>query len=125
VLDSYAILGAGLGYYFIDGLELGIDYEAWSLGSPALHELAPEFRYVLHFVHTLKPYVGAFYGHAFVSDHADLDFLGVRAGLYYAPETARAYFGGGFVYEHLLDCGRDDVVQCGGTYPEASFAVSF
>ncbi len=125
VVDDYAIVGVGAGYYAIDGLELGIDYQAWTIGDPVLHEIAPEFRYVLHFVHTVKPYVGAYYGHAFVSGHRDLDRLGVRVGLYYAPETARAYFGGGFVYEHLLDCARDDIVQCDGSYPEASFAVSF
>jgi len=125
VVDDYAIVGIGAGYYALDGLELGIDYQAWTVGDPVLNEIAPEFRYVLHFVHTLKPYVGAYYGHAFVSGHPDLDRLGVRVGLYYAPETARAYFGGGVVYEHLLDCAHDDIVQCDGSYPEASFAVSF
>jgi hypothetical protein len=69
--------------------------------------------------------VGGFYRHTFVKGYADHDGIGVRAGLYYSPETARAYFGGGFVYEHLLDCARDELLQCDGAYPEASFGVSF
>jgi hypothetical protein len=123
--DSYVLVGGGVGYYVLDGFELGVDYQAWAFGDPTLHQLGPEVRYVLHFVHTVKPYVGGFYRHTFVKGYADHDGIGVRAGLYYSPETARAYFGGGFVYEHLLDCARDELLQCDGAYPEASFGVSF
>jgi hypothetical protein len=123
--DNYVLVGAGVGYYVVDGLELGVDYQAWVAGDPTLHQLGPEVRYVLQFVQTLKPYFGVFYRHTFVKGYVDLDGVGVRAGLYYAPETARAYFGGGFVYEHLVDCALDKLVHCDEAYPEASFGVSF
>ena len=34
VADDYLILGGGLGYFILDGLEVGLDYEAWFLGRP-------------------------------------------------------------------------------------------
>jgi hypothetical protein len=123
--DNYLLIGGGLGFYVVDGLELGFDYQAWASGSPSVQQFGPEIRYVLHFVETLKPYFGAFYRHSFVADHPDVDGIGFRAGLYYAPETARAYFGGGFVYERLIDCANDAQFQCDYAYPEASFGVSF
>ena len=123
--DNYVLIGGGVGYYVLDGFELGVDYQAWVVGDPTLHQLGPEVRYVLHFVQTVKPYVGVFYRHTFVKGYADLDGIGVRAGLYYSPETARAYFGGGFVYEHLFDCAREEFLDCDEAYPEASFGVSF
>jgi hypothetical protein len=123
--DNYVLIGGGVGYYVVDGFEVGLDYQAWAVGDPTLNQVGPELRYVLHFVHTVKPYLGAFYRHTFVKGYDDLDGVGVRAGLYYAPETARAYFGGGFVYEHVVDCAVEKLVDCDGAYPEASFGVSF
>ena len=121
--ETYLILGAGFGYFIIDGLELGLDYEAWILGSPVMHRLSPEARYVFHFVPILAPYVGLFYRHSFVAHEDDLDQLGMRVGAYYVPASGRMYIGGGVVYERLLACTPGVFVDCDVVYPEISFAI--
>src|SRR5262245_6040755 len=71
VSDTYLILGAGAGYFLVDGLELGLDYEAWILASPVFHRVSPETKYVFHMVPVIKPYVGVFYRHTFVTGGRD------------------------------------------------------
>jgi hypothetical protein len=125
VTDTYLILGAGVGYFLIDGLEVGLDYEAWILAEPVLNRLSPETRYVLHFVPTIKPYVGIFYRHTFVADYDDYDQVGGRLGVYIIPSRSRMFVGVGAVYERLLGCDDDDFLDCDEVYPELSFGVSF
>jgi hypothetical protein len=123
--DNYLIIGAGAGYYLVDGLEAGLDYEAWIGGSPVFHRLSPGLRYVLHMVPTIKPFVGAFYRHTFVNDIEDLNSVGARAGLYFAPPRSRTQIGGGAVYERLLSCDDSSIVQCDTVYPEIFVGVAF
>jgi hypothetical protein len=122
--DEYLLLGAGVGYYIVDGLELGLDYEAWLFGDPIVNRVSPGARYVFHFVPTVKPYVGTFYRHAFVSDDDDLDYAGARAGIYIVPPASRVSFGAGAAYERVLDCSEDLFVDCDSIYPELSFSFS-
>ena len=64
--DTYFIIGGGVGYYLLNGLEVGLDYEAWLFANPVIQRLSPEARYVFHMVPVLKPYVGTFYRRNFV-----------------------------------------------------------
>jgi len=121
--DQYMILGAGVGRYLVDGLELGLDYEAWLFGEPTLHRLSPELRYVLHFVPKLQPYVGVFYRHTFVNDYDDLDSVGARAGVIFAP--GRVVLGAGAVYERQLSCEDGQLLDCDDVYPELTVGVVF
>jgi hypothetical protein len=121
---SYLILGGGIGYFLLNGFEVGIDYEDWLLGEPIVHRLSPETRYVFHFVPTLKPYVGVFYRHTFVNDVADLDHLGARTGVLYVPPTGQFYLGGGAAYERLLNCKPGVLVDCNAVYPELLVGIS-
>ncbi len=123
--DTYFILGGGGGYYVLNGLELGLDYEAWLGGSPTLQRLSPEARFVFWFVPTLKPYAGFFYRHTFVSGYDGLNSLGGRVGLYYAPERSRMYLGGGAVYERYLGCTDSVLGDCDELYPELAIGASF
>jgi hypothetical protein len=124
--DEYLILGAGAGYFLVDGLEAGLDYEAWLFGSPVLNRLSPEVRYVFHMVPVIKPYVGGFYRHTFVSnDYKDLNSLGARLGLYYVPRGGGMYLGGGAVYERYLNCSSGEFVDCDDWYPEIFVGISF
>ena len=122
--DTYLILGAGVGYFLVDGLEIGADYEAWLFAEPVLQRLSPETRYVFHMVPVIKPYIGAFYRHTFVSDYDDLNSVGGRAGAYIIPRSSRMYFGAGAVYERTLDCSSSAFVDCDSVYPEVTIGVS-
>lgn len=123
--DDYLILGAGVGYFIVDGLEIGLDYEAWLIGSPVMNRISPETRYVFHMVKVVKPYVGAFYRHTFVSGFDDLDYIGARGGVYFAPPSGVFFAGGGIVYEHLLNCSDQLFVNCDEVYPEVFVGASF
>ena len=125
VTDTYFILGGGLGYFVLDGLEVGLDYEAWLFGTPVMQRLSPEIRYVFHMVPVVKPYVGFFYRHTFIKKYDDFDYLGGRVGVYVAPEQSRLYFGGGAVYEHMLSCTSDAFIDCDQWYPEVTIGVMF
>ena len=118
------ILGAGAGYYLVDGLELGLEGEYWIGADPSISKLSPQARYVLWFVPVLKPYVGAFYRHVFVgSPYDDIDSIGTRAGAFWVSGGG-SYFGGGVVYEQLVK-GCPEGWECASWYPELMISLSF
>lgn len=123
--DDYLILGAGVGYFVVDGLEIGLDYDAWLIGDPVMHRLSPETRYVFHFVEVVKPYIGVFYRHTFVGGYDDFDQIGARGGVYFAPRSGVFFVGGGAVYERLLDCSDGLIIDCDAVYPEVFVGASF
>jgi hypothetical protein len=122
--NSYLILGTGLGYYILSGLELGLDGAIWLFDSPTIGMITPQAKYVLEFVPVIKPYIGTFYRQYVVgSGIDDFDSAGGRAGVYFVPGSS-AYFGLGAVYEHLIEC-EDRILPCDAWYPEGTIAVSF
>jgi len=125
--DNYIILGAGVGYYVVQGLEIGIDIQHWFSGEPSITKLSPQIRYVFTQAEVIKPYVGAFYRRTYFGDVngfelEDQDSFGYRAGAYFSTNN-RVYIGGGIVYEEYKDCSR--FIECSSTYPEILFTVSF
>ena len=121
--DDYIILGAGYGYYLIDGLELGIDAQFWLNGDPSITKLSPQIKYVFTQPKTVKPYVGAFYRRTFTEGFEDLDSIGYRAGLYFMGQ-GNFFFGAGVVYEDYQDCSETVFTDCSNTYPEILFSFS-
>lgn len=122
--DHYFILGAGAGYYVIDGLETGLELEAWLGGEPGIHKISPEIRYVLHSVPSLKPYAGAFYLRTIIERLDDLDSVGFRVGAFLETGNG-SYLGVGVVHEIFLNCDKDVYSSCTETYPEIVFWLSF
>jgi hypothetical protein len=121
--EDWLILGLGFGGFVLDGLEAHLDTTFWVIGDPFMATLTPGVRYVLHFVPKVKPYIGAFYRHYFVSDnHLDTDAIGGRVGLNFMT-SPMSYFGAGLVYEHFLDA--DLFSDQDQFYPEITFAFSF
>ncbi len=120
--ETYLILGAGLGYYVIDGLAPGLSYDVWLLGDPTVHVLTPELTYVFHMVPHVKPYVGPFLRHYFIAKFDDLDSVGVRGGLIIPVEPA--FFGLGAGYEALLDCDTR-YQDCDNVFPEFLVGATF
>lgn len=121
--EDWMILGLGVGYFVVDGLQVQLDSTYWVIGYPFLATVTPGVRYVLHFVPKVKPYIGGYYRHYFVgNDNEDTNSIGARLGVNFM--TGRmSYFGAGMVYEHFLDTKffRDQ----DQFYPEITFAFSF
>ena len=116
--EDYFLLGVGAGYYLRNGLDVGLDFEAWLGSDPGIYKLSPGVRYVVYQGRSLKPYFGGFYRRTFIDGTDDFDSLGGRAGVYYAGRGG-SYIGAGAVYESYLDCDG----SCSEVYPEFSFAV--
>jgi len=121
--DRGILGGVGVGYYVIDGLEVGLGVDHTFGLDPSITQVTPESRYVLWFVPVLKPYVGAFFRHAFIGDgFNDVESIGARAGAFWVSGGG-SYFGGGVVYETVVsECAGDDCTQ---VYPELALSLSF
>lgn len=121
--QTYLILGFGVGYFLVNGLEVHIDTDFWLIGEPFIATPSPGLRYVMWFVPKVHPYVGGFYRHYFAgSGYPDANSIGARGGVYLMTGQ-NSYFGLGAAYEHMLD---DDLfVQTDFIYPEIAFAFSF
>lgn len=121
--ENYIIIGGGYGYYVLDGLELGLDAQAWVNGDPSIYKLSPTVKYVFTQPKTIRPYVGAFFRRTFIDGFEDLDSVGYRAGLYFMGQK-NFYFGAGFVYEDYQGCSEVIFKDCSTTYPEILFLFS-
>jgi hypothetical protein len=122
--DDYFILGAGAGYYVIDGLEIGLELETWLGGGFDIYKVSPEIRYVLHSAPSLKPYGGAFYRRTIIERFDDLTSVGFRAGVFHDTGNG-SYLGVGVVHEIFLNCDKDVYSSCTETYPEIVFWLAF
>ena len=122
--DNYFIIGGGVGYYILNGLEVGLDYEAWLFAKPVMQRLSPEARYVFHMVPVVKPFAGVFYRRNFVTDYDDYNQIGTRLGAYFIPKSNRMFVGAAAVYEKTLDCTSNGYIDCDEWYPEITVGVS-
>jgi hypothetical protein len=122
--ESYLVLGVGVGYYVLDGLNLGLSVESWSGSNPGLYKVTPSVQYVFHQIPKVNPYIGVFYRRTYVDGLPDINSVGGRAGVYLAAGRS-AYVGLGAVYESYSDCNKAIYSSCSETYPEVSFMISF
>ena len=122
--DTYLILGLGASYYLIDGLNIGINAESWSGGTPTITKITPSVQYVFYQIPRVSPYIGAFYRRSYIEGQSDLNSAGGRAGVYVATGS-NAFVGIGGVYESYLDCNKAVYSSCSDSYPEISFTFAF
>ena len=122
--ESYLVLGAGVSYYVIDGLNVGLSLETWTGSDPGMFKVTPSVTYVFYQIPKLNPYVGGFFRRSYIDDLPDIDSAGARAGVF-LPVGRNAHFGIGAVYESYIDCNKSTYRSCSDTYPELSFTVSF
>ncbi len=122
--NDYIVVGAGIGFYFLDGLEAGLDLEAWFDGGRDIYSVSPQVRYVFYQVPKIKPYAGAFYRHTFVEDLDDIDEIGLRAGVNFMMGSS-SFLGVGAVYDSIVDCDEDVHSSCSDFYPEVVLSVAF
>jgi hypothetical protein len=124
--QRYFILGPGLGFFVLDGLELELDTELWFVGDPSLFVLSPGIRYTVTQLGDFMPYVGGFYKHAFIKGVDDTDSLGARIGLSW--DLARNVMAsGGVVFEYDLSCESipELGVSCSRWLPELGLSLLF
>jgi hypothetical protein len=122
--DTYFVLGVGVAYYLVNGLNIGISGEAWTGGTPKIYKITPSVQYVFYRVPRVAPYIGAFYTHTDIQNRPNLDSAGGRAGIY-INVGGNANIGIGGVYESYMDCNKSQYNSCSDTYPELSFIVAF
>ncbi|HEY4175181.1 MAG TPA: hypothetical protein VGM90_00045 [Kofleriaceae bacterium] len=123
--ERYTAIGGGVGYYVLDGLQIGLSFIEEFGSGPNLFKLSPNVQYVaqpLVYKWPLVPYVGAFFNHWFVGDNiADVNTVGGRLGLLYVGES-RVVIGGGIAVERIVSqCDKD----CTDVYPDFVIALSF
>jgi hypothetical protein len=120
---SYIVLGGGVGYYVLDGVEVMLSGEYQFGGDgPSIAELSPQLRYVaqpLVGAWPVVPYVGVFYNHWFVGDgNPDVDSIGGRVGGLWV--SGNIVLGLGLGYEHVLSPCTD----CEIIYPDVTIALA-
>jgi len=121
--EDYLIIGAGVGHYVADGIEVGIDVDYWSGGTPSIYEVTPKITFVYDNGLQLKPYLGLFYNRTYIDGLDDRDAYGYRAGVY-MPAGQKIYLGFGVVYTELQSCTDTIFVNCSDTYTEVSFIIT-
>jgi hypothetical protein len=120
---NHVALGAGAGYFVLDGLELSA-FALHEFGSgPSIDEVSPAVRYVAQPLvgsWPVIPYVAAFYNHWFLgSPYSDLDAIGARGGLLHL--RGRLIVGLGIAFEHVVSTCTD----CNFVYPDVTFGFTF
>jgi opacity protein-like surface antigen len=122
--QNYFVLGVGVSYYVIDGLNVGLNYEWWTGSDPEMTKITPSVQYVFHQMQRLKPYVGGFYRRTNIDGLPDLDSVGARAGAYFQAGR-NMFLGVGGVYESYLDCSSTVYRKCDSTYVEVGVTFAF
>jgi len=120
---DYVVIGAGLGYYVLDGVEVMLAGQEQFGDGPNISELSPQLRYVAQPLvgqWPIIPYVGGFYNHWFVGDGLpDVDSVGGRAGGLWI--SGKVVLGLGIVYEHIVS---DCMMDCDSWYPDITIAFA-
>ena len=119
----YFAIGGAVGYYVLDGVEVGLGALHQFGDGPSISKLTPSVRYVVQPLvgrSPVIPYVGVFYNHWFIGDdYADVDTLGTRGGLLYV--SGKLILGLGVAYERIAS---ECVTDCSAVYPDFTISLS-
>lgn len=118
------VIGLGVGYFVLDGVELGLSGLHQFGDGPSVSQLSPSLRYIAQPLvgHSpLIPYIGVFYRHWFIGDELDdVDTVGSRAGALFL--SGRLILGLGVVVERTVSTCDADCVE---VYPDFTIGFSF
>jgi hypothetical protein len=121
---TYTVIGARLGYFLADGLEVALAGEFWTDNDPDIYKITPEARYVWYQNRKFKPYGGVFLSRTLYDGLPDQNTYGAKGGAYWQV-SPNAYVGLGLVYERVESCDAATYGDCDQLYPEAAFTVRF
>ena len=121
------VVGGGVGYFVLDGAELGLSALHQFGDGPSVSKVAPSLRYIAQPLvgwSPIIPYVGVFYNHWFISDDlADVDTIGTRAGALYV--SGSIILGLGVVYERIVSaCASSPTMDCSSVYPDFTISLA-
>jgi len=123
--NDYFIAGAGVGYYIYNGLEAGLDGDAWAGSKPHIYEVSPRLTYVFYQLdYPFKPYLGGLYRRTFYDTMKSVDSAGGRAGII-SPIGEHTYLSAGLVFENYFHCDTHLYSSCSQVYPELGLAFSY
>ncbi len=121
--QNYTVIGAGIDYFVIDGLQLGLDAQFWTGGDRSIYKLSPQARYVFDTGSALQPYVGVFYRKAYIENFDNLASVGGRAGVY-LRSNSNYNLSIGYVYEQYQNCDNTIFNDCSNSYPELVLSIA-
>lgn len=118
------VIGIGVGYFVLDGVEIGLSGLHQFGDGPSVSELSPSLRYIAQPLvgHSpVIPYLGVFYRHWFIgSEIDDVDTVGARAGGLFL--SGRLILGLGVVVEQTVSACD---AECTAVYPDFTIGFSF
>lgn len=120
---NYTVVGVGFDYLVQDGLQLGIDAQAWLGDDPSIYKFSPQASYVFNRNSSLKPYAGAFYRQTVIENLENLASAGYRVGAYF-NQGSGYQMAVGYVFESYLDCNETVFSDCSDSYPELVLSFS-
>jgi hypothetical protein len=119
----YYAIGGGVGYFVLDGVELGASGLVQFGSDPSIEKLSPSLRYVAQPLvgkTPIIPYVGAFYTHWFVGgSYSDVDTVGGRLGGLYV--SGQIVLGLGVAYEKIVS---SCMMDCDSVYPDFTISLA-
>jgi hypothetical protein len=119
----YYAIGAGAGFFVLDGVELGASGLVQFGSDPSIEKLSPSLRYVAQPLvgkTPIIPYVGTFYTHWFVGGgFSDVDTVGGRIGGLYV--SGNVILGLGVAYEKIVS---QCTMNCDAIYPDLTIALA-
>ncbi len=122
--ERSTIVGATLGYYVLDGLQLGVEGDYW-FGGSSLARVSPAITYTVVAIPRFQPYAGVFYRHWFTdSIFEDIDTIGARGGVNWVTGTQLTYLGLGVAYEAQVSPECPSGADCDYFYPELTLAIA-
>jgi len=118
---TYTIVGVSASYFVLRGLSVGAGYRGWFGGTPTMQEIELPVTYFLPLEGKVRPYVGGFVRHTFISSgYTDYDTYGARAGISYIE--GKGYVSAGWVQEWYSNDNGSDSSR---GYPEIAAGLKF
>jgi hypothetical protein len=122
--QTYTVVSARYGYFFVQDFEGSIGLEAWRGKDPALYKVVPELRYVYSANPRAEPYAALFLTRTFYNDLPDRNTYGGRVGFFFTLNRG-ARLGVGVVHERIEGCDAATYRTCRQNYPEVGLHFTF